>query len=846
MSIQFRFVIPAVVGLILLGIVTYALSASIHARGVNAEVTRRNEVVLAAVDREVKLASQHALEIASVVSMMPDVIEAYEQANAGNLDDESDPIVQRARESLRQRMHAHQMTFARGTGRERLMVHFHFPNARSFLRVWRDKQVLRDAVWVDISDDLSGFRATVVQVNRTGQPTRGIELGRGGFTIRGLVPIASRSGKPLGSVEVLAPLDEVLAGHLHGPEQRYALLMHDEGLEVTTSLRDRAKFPRVTSRRHAYVRVTPEQSILGLLPAELIDDARESTVHHWAAPFMITLHPVRDFSGKSIGVIAFATDQSALLDEQAAFRAYLAAATTVAVLVVGLALLALSRRVRKRITTTNARMRDLAEGPGDLDSRLAVSGRDEMAELARQFNALMDRLQASFAGVTRNMRQVLEMVGRSDEPGNANEKRALTLSEATTITEEIVDRVTATIEAWKQAERSRALLASIVESSDDAIYSTDLDGKVLSWNRGAEKVYGRSSSEMVGRNTDVLAPRTVDAESGETLDAIRRGEAQHYCETKRIRLSGEVFPVSVTFSPLHDEKGRLVGAAVIERDITQRREAEEAAARQHQQLVQADKLASLGTLVAGVAHEISNPNSFIMLNAPVIRDIWMDLLPHLDTYRAEHGEFNVGAMPFEACRDWVPTLLTDIENGADRIKGIVTSLKDYARQDPPTMRDLVDVNQVVRSAVTLTRTRLDKATRRLEVSIHDDLAPVRGSFQRIEQVVVNLILNACDALPSPDRGIRIGTRAGRNDGIEVFVEDEGTGMDARTLSRIRDPFFTTKRNSGGTGLGVSISDGIVHEHGGTLDFQSEEGKGTSVRVELPSASSHRDDLEAAS
>jgi polar amino acid transport system substrate-binding protein len=162
------------------------------------------------------------------------------------------------------------------------------------------------------------------------------------------------------------------------------------------------------------------------------------------------------------------------------------------------------------------------------------------------------------------------------------------------------------------------------------------------------------------------------------------------------------------------------------------------------------------------------------------------------------------------------------------------------------MRDLVDVNQVVRSAVTLTRSRLDKATHRLEVSITDDLPAVRGSFQRIEQVVVNLILNACDALPSPGRAIRIGTRGGRNDGVELFVEDEGTGMDARTLSRIRDPFFTTKRNSGGTGLGVSISDGIVHEHGGTLDFQSEEGRGTLVTVELPSASSHRDDPEAAS
>lgn len=833
MSIQFRFVLPAVAGLVLLGLITYLLASSIHAREVETEVIRRNEVVLAGLDRETDLAARHALELAGVMSALPPAIQALERAHQGDLDDPLDPTIQAAREWLREQTKRYRQRFADVTGSSPLRVHYHLPNARSFLRVWRERQVQRDGAWVDLSDDLTGFRRTVVEMHRTGRPVRGIELGRGGFTIRGVVPVRDEQGRTLGSVEALAPFDHVLARHLEGTGQRHALLMDEAGLKVTTGIENPDALARVDAGDHRYVvlDVSPSTDLEALVPRDLLRGARDRTVHHFSEPFMVSLHPVRDFAGKQVGLVVLATDHASLLAEQAAFRGYLALSTLGSVLAVGLALFWLSRRVRQRITTTNDRLRDLAEGPGDLDSRLHVSGRDEMAELARHFNALMDRLQSSFEGVARNMRKVLQVVPptRSDDSGV---QRARTLSEATAQTDEIVDRVTAAIEAWQRAEQSRALLAAIVESSDDAIYGMDLEGRILSWNQGAERAYGLGAQEAIGQHVSLLSPSDDPDQLEMTLGAIQRGEAQRHCEVTRVSKRGLRFPVSVALSPLRGAYGELVGAAVIERDITQRRRAEEEAEQQRQQLVQADKLASLGTLVAGVAHEISNPNSFIMLNAPVIRDIWTELVPHLDAYRSEHGDFNVGAMPFEACRDWVPTLLTDIESGAERIKGIVTSLKDYARQDPPTMRDEVDVNKVVQSAVALTRSRLDKATRHFSLDVAPELPAVRGSFQRVEQVVVNLILNACDALSGPESAVRITTR--ENDGeVEIVVRDEGSGMDERTLARIRDPFFTTKRNSGGTGLGVSISDGIVHEHGGSLRFVSEPGRGTTVTVALP-------------
>jgi polar amino acid transport system substrate-binding protein len=142
----------------------------------------------------------------------------------------------------------------------------------------------------------------------------------------------------------------------------------------------------------------------------------------------------------------------------------------------------------------------------------------------------------------------------------------------------------------------------------------------------------------------------------------------------------------------------------------------------------------------------------------------------------------------------------------------------------------------VRAALRLTDGALRKATRRLEVALADGLPPVRGDGQRLEQVIVNLVLNACQALPGPERGVAVRTAwdaAARR--VVLQVSDEGEGIPAEHLPRLTDPFFTTKRGSGGTGLGLSVSAGIVRDHGGTLAFASTPGAGTTVTVSLPAA-----------
>jgi polar amino acid transport system substrate-binding protein len=185
-------------------------------------------------------------------------------------------------------------------------------------------------------------------------------------------------------------------------------------------------------------------------------------------------------------------------------------------------------------------------------------------------------------------------------------------------------------------------------------------------------------------------------------------------------------------------------------------------------------------------------------------------------------------------RGEIPRILDEMQDGAKRIKRIVNDLKDFARRDDRADMIPLELNDVVSTALRLVEPTLRKATRRLVVDYAEDLPRFRGNAQRIEQVVVNLVINACQALPDPERGITVTTRQNRSTAsLLLTVRDEGVGIDPENLSRLTDPFFTTKRDSGGTGLGLSVSTGIVKEHGGQLNFASTPGVGTTVTLALP-------------
>jgi len=278
--------------------------------------------------------------------------------------------------------------------------------------------------------------------------------------------------------------------------------------------------------------------------------------------------------------------------------------------------------------------------------------------------------------------------------------------------------------------------------------------------------------------------------------------------------------------------------AELTREIAERRHTEEELRRNQQQLIQADKMAALGVLVSGVAHEINNPNGLLLMDVQLLTDVLADAEPVFEEHSQRHGDFTLGSLRYSRLREAVPRMMSEMLGAARRVKRIVEDLKDFARRGDPDLRDGVSLNEVVGTALRLVDNLVRKSTSRFALDCAPDLPSVRANPQRIEQVVINLVMNACQALPDPGRGIALRTYldAGRK-AVCLEVRDEGAGILPEHLPRLTDPFFTTKRESGGTGLGLAVSAGIVKEHGGTLTFESTPGRGTTARMSLPLARS---------
>jgi PAS domain S-box-containing protein len=276
----------------------------------------------------------------------------------------------------------------------------------------------------------------------------------------------------------------------------------------------------------------------------------------------------------------------------------------------------------------------------------------------------------------------------------------------------------------------------------------------------------------------------------------------------------------------------LIRAFGLLRDITDMKRAEEEASRHRDQLERADRMISLGILVSGIAHEINNPNHTIVLNVPLVRDAWRDAASLLDQL-SETGETpRLGGMPWKEARTEMAAMIDDIQHASERIRSIVAELRSFALDHDPGERRRVSLNHVVARSLRLLGKHIARATKRFTLALADDEPFVSANASRLEQVVVNLVLNACQALQSDDQAICIESGA-EGDRAFIRVRDEGRGIAAADLPNIRTPFFTTKRAEGGTGLGIPVSDRIAGEQGGELTFQSESGKGTTATLWLP-------------
>ena len=412
------------------------------------------------------------------------------------------------------------------------------------------------------------------------------------------------------------------------------------------------------------------------------------------------------------------------------------------------------------------------------------------------------------------------------------ETRGVELRQALkSLKQEMVDRIRVEEALREGEEKYRTILNSIQEG----YYEIDLRGDLMFCNDSLCGILGYPRNELIGMNDRQYMPAEAARRAYEMfLRVYDTGEATKAFDWEVITKNGTRKIVEASLALMREAKGTPIGFRGVVRDITDRKRTEEQARVHQQQLMQASKMAALGVLVSGVAHEINNPNNFIMLNAPILREAWESALPVLDAYYKENGDFLMGGMMYSEMREQMPKLLSGVSQGAERIKQIVANLKSYVRGDGGDLSPAVDVNAVIRSSLSLISNVVKNATDHFTVKYEDGLPLVKGSFQRLEQVIINLIQNACQALPDKKKGLFVTTgRAGGGAGVVITIHDEGSGIRPEDLPRIREPLFTTRQDIGGIGLGLSISSKIIEEHRGSLLFVSEPGKGTTVTITLP-------------
>ena len=366
----------------------------------------------------------------------------------------------------------------------------------------------------------------------------------------------------------------------------------------------------------------------------------------------------------------------------------------------------------------------------------------------------------------------------------------------------------------QQTEREW-LFSAVVESSNDAIITQQLDGTVTSWNRAAERLFGYSAAEAIGQHIHLIVPEDRRGEIYDILERTAYGETIEGHATRRVRRDGREIDVILTFAPLRDASGRIVGASKIAHDVTEQRAAEA-------QLRQAQKMDAVGQLTGGVAHDFNNILTVITGTIGIVQDAVED-------------------------RPEIASICRMIDEAAERGAQLTRQLLAFARKQP--LRPVeVDVN-----ALTVETAKLLRPTIGERIVISSNLSaeawPAMADPNQLATALVNLALNARDAMPDGGK-LTLETRNVHLDEsyvalngevavghhVMIAVSDTGAGIPPEDLERVFEPFFTTKEVGKGTGLGLSMVFGFVKQSGGHVKIYSEVGHGTSVKIYLPRSS----------
>jgi PAS domain S-box-containing protein len=339
-------------------------------------------------------------------------------------------------------------------------------------------------------------------------------------------------------------------------------------------------------------------------------------------------------------------------------------------------------------------------------------------------------------------------------------------------------------------------MASIVESSEDAILSTTPDGVITSWNRGAEDLYGYTADEAIGRHVSLVAPPERYYEITNHTAKLKRGERVESLQTERMRKDGTRVSILLSISPVRDEHDAVVGTSAIGRDITAQKRTEEVLRRN-------ERLATAGRLAASIAHEINNP-------LEAVTNL-LYLAGHNDERRDEY--------------------LHLAEQEVQRVANIAQQTLGFVRET--TSAAIVDVAEILNEVLQLYGRKLQEKHIDVRLDFEPTL-PIQGFAGELRQLFSNLIINSIDAMDSGGT-LHIRITPGRDwihagrEGVRVTIADTGIGIRPSDLQRIFDPFYTTKKDVG-TGLGLWVTYGIVQKHSGQIRVRSSTGPGPTGTV----------------
>jgi PAS domain S-box-containing protein len=351
----------------------------------------------------------------------------------------------------------------------------------------------------------------------------------------------------------------------------------------------------------------------------------------------------------------------------------------------------------------------------------------------------------------------------------------------------------------QEYERLKEFSENIVESINVGVLAVGLEDQVESWNHQLERLTGIRRADAIGKRLVQVLPLELVAALEESR--VSGGVQNIYKARLATQGNGREALVNVAVAPLVSKEKKQIGRLIILDDITDRAELEA-------RLVQADKLSSIGLMAAGVAHEVNTPLAVISTYAQMLAKRISD-----DDQKA--------------------VLLDKIAKQTFRASEIVNSLLNFSRTSPVEWGE-VNVNRVLRDTVGLIEHQLAKARVTVAWQLDESVGPMRGNHGKLQQVFLNLFLNARDAMEAEGRaGVLTIRSSWDGELIHVEVADTGSGIPAENLSRIFDPFFTTKAPKKGTGLGLSVTYGIVQEHGGEISVESTAGAGTRFRIDFP-------------